>query len=130
MSQIRCPHCNELILIDGRFCKLCGGDLEIEILKLKQEQLPINFQVEETEKKKQKEKRDKLIISSSFILSTLSVIVLLVVIYGFHYYATWIYVLLGILVFTSLFSGYLFRKFYIDQRKTWFKCLQLFAWCM
>ncbi len=131
MFEIDCPHCKEKIVVDGQFCKFCGGDLENEILALKQQHLPVKYQIEPEgkEETKKKEQRKMILIVTTWVVSAIATLVMIYLITGLDYYEIWAYIVTGIFGITALIAGYYFRRFYVDQRKTWFKFLQCLGLC-
>ena len=111
MSEINCPYCGEKIVLDGRFCKFCGGDLEEEILKLKQKKLPIDFGINGKGKDEAdtKEKRKNQIIITIFILSGIILLVTLSLSSEF-YFEIWYYVLIGISLPIFVITGIYVQK--------------------
>ena len=47
MNEVFCPKCGKIHKSISKYCEYCGEDLEFVILKFKQQNLPIKYQIEE-----------------------------------------------------------------------------------
>ncbi len=55
MTKLHCVSCGKVHNSNNRYCEFCGYDLEDEILRFKQKQLPIKYENSKTSQKASEE---------------------------------------------------------------------------